>query len=107
MTSRSTGWHLLQLPGPTNLLCGLREALVMLREEGLDEVHRRHARHGQATREAVATWGLENQCEHPPEYSGVLTAVRVPEGSDADSFRSLTLDRYSLTLGSGLGKLKG
>lgn len=91
----------------TNLLFGLREALSMLREEGLENVFRRHRRHGEATRRAVEAWGLELQCLHPEEHSDVLTAVRLPEGHDADRFRALALERFNLSLGAGLGNVKG
>jgi len=91
----------------TNLLYGLREALVMLREEGLENVFTRHARHAEATRRAVRRWGLELQCADPAEYSDVLTAVRMPEGSDAGRVMETALRRYDLSLGTGLGKLKG
>src|SRR6476469_5354062 len=53
----------------TNLLYGLDEALRMLAEEGLDTVFARHARHAQATRDAVQAWGLEILCASPAEYS--------------------------------------
>jgi alanine-glyoxylate transaminase/serine-glyoxylate transaminase/serine-pyruvate transaminase len=91
----------------TNLLFGLRESLSMLREEGLDQVVRRHRRYGVAARRAVEAWGLELQCSEPEERSDVLTAVRLPEGHDADRVRALILERFDLTLGSGLGKVKG
>jgi alanine-glyoxylate transaminase/serine-glyoxylate transaminase/serine-pyruvate transaminase len=91
----------------TNLLFGLRESLAMLREEGLVQVFQRHARHGAATRRAVAAWGLELQCAHAPDRSDVLTAVRLPDGHDADALRALILERFNLALGSGLGKVKG
>ena len=91
----------------TNLLYGLREALSMLREEGLETVFARHARHGTATRHAVATWGLETQCVEPAEHSDVLTAVVLPHGHDADAFRALVFDRFNMSLGTGLGRLKG
>lgn len=91
----------------TNLLFGLREALTMLFDEGLDAIFARHARHAAATRRAVAGWGLELQCADPLAYSSTLTAVRVPEGCDADQLRQVILDRFNLSLGSGLGKVKG
>ncbi len=91
----------------TNLLYGLREALSMFREVGRKDIFDRHARHGAATRRAVSSWGLETQCLNPEEYSGVVTGVRLPEGHNADRFRALALDRYNLSLGTGLGKLKG
>ena len=94
-------------PG-TNLLYGLREALKMLLdEEGLDNVFARHARHGEATRRAVAGWGLETVCLDPREHSNALTAVLVPEGHDADRLREIILDAYDMSLGTGLGKMKG
>ena len=91
----------------TNLLYGLREALAMLQEEGLPNVFARHARHGAATRAAVRAWGLELLCQEPREQSDVLTAVMVPDGSDADAFRAVVLDRFDMSLGTGLAKLKG
>jgi len=91
----------------TNLLYGLQEALMMLADEGLDQVFARHARHAAATRAAVTAWDLELVCQHPDEYSASLTAVVVPEGHDADQLRAIALDEYDLSLGVGLGRLAG
>src|SRR3984885_976245 len=91
----------------TNLLYGLREALAMLQEEGLDQVFARHQRLAAATRAAVRAWGLEILCQEPSEYSPVLTAVLTPPGHDADHFREVTLDGYDISLGAGLSKLAG
>jgi alanine-glyoxylate transaminase/serine-glyoxylate transaminase/serine-pyruvate transaminase len=91
----------------TNLLYGLREAIAMLHEEGLENVFVRHDRHAEATRRAVRTWGLEVLCVDPREYSSSLTAVLMPEGHDADAFRKIALERYNLALGNGLGRLQG
>jgi alanine-glyoxylate transaminase/serine-glyoxylate transaminase/serine-pyruvate transaminase len=91
----------------TNLLYGLREALRMLREEGLDNVFARHARHAEATRRAVRAWGIEILCADPAEYSNSLTALVMPEGHDADRVRKLTLEHFDMSLGAGLGKLQG
>ncbi|HET7826489.1 MAG TPA: aminotransferase class V-fold PLP-dependent enzyme [Anaeromyxobacter sp.] len=91
----------------TNLLYGLREACAMLNEAGLDAVFARHRRHGEATRAAVAAWGLEVVAKNPAEQGGVLTAVLTPPGHDADALRKLVLDRFDMSLGTGLGKLKG
>lgn len=91
----------------TNLLYGLREAIHMLLEEGLENVFARHDRHAEATRRAVQAWGLEVVCKDPAEYSSSLTAVLMPEGHDADQLRKVILDRFDLSLGTGLGKLKG
>jgi alanine-glyoxylate transaminase / serine-glyoxylate transaminase / serine-pyruvate transaminase len=90
-----------------NLLYGLREAVRMLEEEGLTRVFARHARFGEATRRAVAAWGLELLAVRADEYSHALTAVVMPEGHDADGFRKVVLERFDMSLGAGLGKLKG
>ncbi len=91
----------------TNLLYGLRESLQMLLDEGLDRVFSRHMRHAEATRRAVRAWGLEILCLNPEEHSPALTAVVMPEGYDADALRKIILERFDLSLGTGLGKLKG
>lgn len=92
----------------TNLLFGLREAISMLLdEEGLEAVFKRHQRHAEATRSAVNAWGLELVCADPREYSSALTAIFLPDGFDEAAFRGLVLDKFNLSLGSGLGKLKG
>jgi alanine-glyoxylate transaminase/serine-glyoxylate transaminase/serine-pyruvate transaminase len=89
----------------TNLLYGLKESIAMLHEEGLQNVFARHMRHGTATRAAVRAWGLEVVCEEPTEYSNSLTAVFVPEGTDADQLREVILEHFDMSLGSGLSKL--
>jgi len=91
----------------TNLLFALRESLQILQEEGLENVFSRHARLGEAVRRAVRAWGLEILCANPEEYSHSLTAVLMPSGHDADQLRQLILDRFNLSLGNGLGKVKG
>jgi alanine-glyoxylate transaminase/serine-glyoxylate transaminase/serine-pyruvate transaminase len=91
----------------TNLLFGLREALKMIGEEGLENVFQRHQRLAEAARCAVQAWGLEILCRCPEERSNVLTTVLMPEGHDADQFRKLVLQRFNLSLGAGLGRLKG
>lgn len=90
-----------------NLLYGLHEAMEMLMTEGLDNVFARHQRLASACRAAVSAWGLEIQCLDPAAYSPVVTAVVTPEGVDADALRKLILERYNLSLGTGLGKIKG
>lgn len=89
----------------TNLLYGLRESLRMLQEEGLENVFRRHDRHAEATRRAVQAWGLELQCANPAEYSSSLTAVRMPPGHSEVALRKVILERFDMSLGSGLGKV--
>jgi alanine-glyoxylate transaminase/serine-glyoxylate transaminase/serine-pyruvate transaminase len=92
---------------PTNLLYGLREAIRMLEEEGLQNVFARHDRLAEATRRAVRAWGLEIFCANPEEYSSSLTAVLMPEGYDADDLRGVILTNFNMSLGTGLGKVKG
>jgi alanine-glyoxylate transaminase/serine-glyoxylate transaminase/serine-pyruvate transaminase len=91
----------------TNLLFGLREALQMLQEEGLPQVFARHQRLAAAARTAVRAWQLDIVCERDDEHSPVVTAVSMPTGSDADQLRALILERFNLSLGAGLGRLKG
>jgi alanine-glyoxylate transaminase / serine-glyoxylate transaminase / serine-pyruvate transaminase len=91
----------------TNLLYGLREALAMLAEEGLPAVFARHQRHAAATRAAVRAWGLEVLCADEREHSGSLTAVLLPTGHDADAVRRIILERFDMSLGTGLGRLAG
>jgi alanine-glyoxylate transaminase / serine-glyoxylate transaminase / serine-pyruvate transaminase len=91
----------------TNLLFGLKESLTMLREEGLDNVIARHARHGEATRRAVRAWGLEVMALNPAEYSASATAVLVPAGSNADEVRKVVLEHFNMSLGNGLNKVAG
>jgi alanine-glyoxylate transaminase/serine-glyoxylate transaminase/serine-pyruvate transaminase len=91
----------------TNLLYGLRVALRMLvEEEGLENVFRRHDRHAEATRRAVRAWGLEILCADPAEYSSSLTAVLMPEGHSEIALRQVVLERFNLSLGSGLTRLR-
>ena len=91
----------------TNMLYGLREAMLMLREEGMANVFARHQRHAEATRRAVRAWGFDILCANPAEYSPVLTAVILPAGHDADHLREIILDAFDMSLGMGLSKLKG
>ena len=92
---------------PINLLYALREALLMLQEEGLANVFRRHDRHAAATRAAVRAWGLEIVCENPREYSSSATAVFMPQGYDGDKLRAVILENFDMSLGAGLSKLAG
>ncbi|MDE0476042.1 MAG: aminotransferase class V-fold PLP-dependent enzyme [Gammaproteobacteria bacterium] len=91
----------------TTLLFGLRESLAMLAAEGLDHVFARHRRFAEATRAAVAAWGLECYSANPCEHSNSLTAVLLPEGHDANALRGVILERFDMSLGTGLGKLDG
>ena len=91
----------------TNLLYGLNESIDMLLEEGLAKVFARHQRWAEGVRTAVRAWGLEIQCADPAVYSPILTGVVMPAGVDADRVRRLIFERFDLSLGMGLGKVKG
>jgi alanine-glyoxylate transaminase/serine-glyoxylate transaminase/serine-pyruvate transaminase len=105
IASNKDGWF--PYTPATNLLYGLRVALQMLlEEEGLDNVFKRHDRHAEAARRAVRAWGLEILCVNPAEYSSSLTAVLMPEGHSEIAFRQVVLDHFNLSLGSGLTKLR-
>ncbi len=91
----------------TNLLYGLAEAIDMLHEEGLAHVFARHDRHAEAVRRAIRAWGLEILCREPKYYSSTLTAVLMPEGHNADTFRNVALERFDVSLGTGLTKVAG
>ena len=99
--------HLFSYTPATNLLFGLREALAMLLEEGLDQVFARHARLAEGARHAVRAWDLELLCLDPERYSNSLTAVLMPDGHDADAFRQVVLEHCDMSLGNGLGRLAG
>jgi len=91
----------------TLMFFGLQEAIAMLDEEGLDNVYARHDRLAEATRRTVRTWGLDIQCADPKAYTPSLTAVRVPNGVNADDVRKTILERFDVALGAGLGKVTG
>jgi len=103
-SNKSGGWP---YTPATNMLYGLKEAITMLQEEGLDNVFARHLRHAAATRAAVRGWDLEILCLNEDEHSPILTAVLMPDGHDADRFRQVTLDNFDMSLGAGLSKVKG
>ncbi len=105
IAANANGWF--PYTPATNLLYGLRESIAMLEEEGLANVFERHDRHAEATRRAVRAWGLEVLCQNPDEYSSSLTAVVMPPGHDADALRKVVLERFDMSLGTGLTKLQG
>jgi alanine-glyoxylate transaminase/serine-glyoxylate transaminase/serine-pyruvate transaminase len=96
---------------PVHFFYGLREALRLLEEEGLDNVFARHHRLAEATRRAVRTWrqndGPEMYSIDPNGQSNSVTAVLLPEGFDADKMRQICLNKFNVSLGGGLGPLKG
>lgn len=88
----------------TNLLFGLKEALQMMRAEGLENIFARHKRHSEAARRAVEAWGLDLVCQDPAQYSSTVTAVMMPQNHSAEAFRKMVLERFNMSLGNGLGK---
>jgi alanine-glyoxylate transaminase / serine-glyoxylate transaminase / serine-pyruvate transaminase len=96
---------------PVHFFYGLQEALRMLEEEGLDEVFARHHRLAEATRRAVRAWrandGPEIYALEPNAQSDSITAVQLPEGYDADKTRQQCLDKFNVSLGGGLDRLRG
>lgn len=96
---------------PVHLFFGLQEGLKMLEEEGLDNVFARHNRLAKATRAAAAVWsqngGPELYCTNPDTFSDSVSAILVPDGSDAEKVRRIAIDKYNVSLGGGLTKLGG
>ena len=105
LNSNATGYF--PYTPATNLLFGLIAAIDLLLEEGLDQVFARHQRLAEATRLAVEAWGLQIFASAPQQRSNAVTAVEVPEGYDADALRQLILHRFDVSLGTGLGRVKG
>ncbi len=87
----------------TQMLYGLDTSIEMLHEEGLDNVFARHHRLAEATRQAIRAWDLEILCRDPKYYSPTITAVMVPDGSDADRFREVALNTFNISLGASFG----
>ncbi len=96
---------------PVHFFFGLQEALRMLEEEGLDNVFARHHRLAEAARRAVRAWrqndGPEIFASDPRAQSNSITAVQLPDGCDADKTRQLCLDKFNVSLGGGLDRLRG
>jgi len=91
----------------TTLLRGLRESLDMLAEEGLENVFARHHRLAEGVRRAVAAWGLDLCAKGPEWHSDTISAVVVPESFNSDELVRHAYERYRLSLGLGLWKVKG
>jgi alanine-glyoxylate transaminase/serine-glyoxylate transaminase/serine-pyruvate transaminase len=91
----------------TLMLSGLVEGIAMLHEEGLDNVFARHDRLAEAVRRAVTHWGLEILCRDPKHYSSTVTAILLPEGHNADAFRTLALEHFNISYGASFGPYAG
>jgi alanine-glyoxylate transaminase/serine-glyoxylate transaminase/serine-pyruvate transaminase len=96
---------------PVNMFYGLREAIRLIEDEGLDNVVARHTRLAEATREAVRVWsgndGPQLYCLDPSRYSDSVTTVLMPDGFDAETVRHTARHRFNVSLGGGLGALGG
>lgn len=92
---------------PVGLLNGLKVATDMLLEEGLENVFARHHRIAEGVRRAVAAWGLELCAARPELYSDSVSAIRTPEGFDANRIVSHALSTYGVAFGTGLGDVAG
>ena len=97
---------------PTGLFYGLAESVRLIEAEGLDAVIARHHRLAEGVRRAVRTWagnagGPELFCLRPERLSDSVTAVKFPDGFNADAVRKTALDRFNVSTGGGLGKLGG
>ncbi|SNB76823.1 serine-glyoxylate aminotransferase apoenzyme [Arboricoccus pini] len=92
---------------PLPLLYGLRTALDMLFEEGLDNVIARHHRLAEGVRQAVAAWGLDLCAKAPNWHSDTVSAVMVPQGFNAADVIRQAYTRYNLALGAGLSQVAG
>ena len=105
LTANSSGYF--PYTPATTLFYGLKEAIAMLEEEGLDNVFSRHQRLADSCRAAVDAWELETICLNPREHSNALTGIMMPDGHDADYVRQVILEHFNMSLGTGLGKIKG
>ena len=92
---------------PTHMLHGLRAALDMLLDEGLENVFARHHRLAEGVRRAVDAWGLTLCAKEPKWYSDTVSAICVPEGFNGNDVAKLAYLRYGLSLGVGLSKVAG
>ena len=92
---------------PVGLLNGLKVATDMLLEEGLENVFARHHRIAEGVRRAISAWGLQLCAARPALYSDTITAIRTPEGFDANRIVSHALNTYDVAFGTGLGDVAG
>lgn len=92
---------------PVGLLNGLRVATDMLLDEGLENVFARHHRIAEGVRHAVSAWGLKLCAARPDLYSDSVSAIRTPEGFDANKIVAHALNTYGVAFGTGLGDVAG
>lgn len=90
----------------TTLLFGLKEAITILEEEGLENVWTRHALMAEATRNAIKAMGLTLFSEEG-YASDTVTAINMPEGIKYKELAGILREKYGVVIGGGLGKLQG
>ncbi len=91
---------------PTNSLFALHEALLLIKEEGLDGSWARHRRHHTALKAGLEAMGLKFLVEEAYQLPQ-MNAVLCPSGVDEEAVRKTLLNEFSLEIGAGLGPLKG
>jgi alanine-glyoxylate transaminase / serine-glyoxylate transaminase / serine-pyruvate transaminase len=89
------------------MLYGLREALAILDEEGLENVFARHHHLAEGARAAVKGWGLKLCAKEPKWHSDTVTAIMVPAGFNGADVIDVAYRRYNLALGAGLSQVAG
>ena len=89
------------------ILYGLREAVDMLLEEGLENVFARHHRIAEGVRRAAAAWGFELCAQSPDLYSDTVSAIYVPDGFDSNALTEHAYTTYGMSFGVGLGEMNG
>ena len=111
-TEREGDQHYQKYAGtpPEHLLFGMRQALDLLFQEGLENVYRRHALLAEAVRRAVAVWA-EGQAIgfnilEPSERCDTVTAVLL-NGRDPETLRAYCNEKCGVILGHGIGELSG
>jgi len=88
-----------------SLIMGLREALNMIKEDGLEKVFKRHARLADATRAAAKALGLELYAPDSP--SNAVTAINAPAGIDGQKIVKILRDKHNITIAGGQSEAKG
>jgi len=92
---------------PLHMFRGLRAAVDMLLEEGLENVFARHHRLGEGVRRAVAAWNMKLCAKEKRWHSDTVSAIQLPDGFDSNALIRHAYRRYGLSLGLGLAKLNG
>ncbi|MDF3606403.1 aminotransferase class V-fold PLP-dependent enzyme [Paracoccus sp. DMF-8] len=92
---------------PVGLINGLYHSTQRLLAEGIENVFARHHRIASGVRAAVDAWGMQLCALRPELYSDSVSAIRVPEGFDANQFVSIALEKYGIAFGTGLGEVAG